>query len=507
MLAFDPTGIEQELMLYVNRMRTDPQGEYDRLIETTSPLKARDAEVQNALTFFHVDGPTLRAQWNALTPVAPLAWNALLYNAAHTHNSAMIAQRSQQHVLPGESDVGQRLTNAGYVWSEYGENIFAYSESPLYAHAGFAIDWGTGPGGLQSPAGHRTNIMSGAHREAGVAIDPFSQAGVDFGPLVVTQDFAARSTIGNSFVVGAVWNDTNDSGWYEAGEGQGGVTIEFTKTGSAPVQVTSMTAGGYQAQLANGTWHARAFGGGLAAPIDVGNVTVASVNKMVNFIAMNNTPPQALPDRAITLMNTPVTINVRGNDLDADGDVATATIEVFNNTLLSVVTVDQTAGTITYVPPADVTGNLEFQYQLRDSHGALSPMTKVTIGVVDPARSWTSPSNPYDSNFDGQVTAIDAVLIINELNATGPRSLIARTSNFDRFLDASGDNFLSPLDALKVITYLNSGAGGFEAQGEAPAVGDRVIAAAEPTLFDLAAWWWLEDRSTEPKAAASATDA
>src|SRR5688500_11778644 len=142
MLAFDPTGIEQELMLYINRMRVDPQGEYDRLIETTTPLKARDPDVNFALQFFQVSGTALRSQWNSLTPVAPLAWIESLYNAAHLHNVFMIAQDAQEHQLPGEPDPVQRFLNAGYNLQALGENIFAYADTPLYAHAGFAIDWG-----------------------------------------------------------------------------------------------------------------------------------------------------------------------------------------------------------------------------------------------------------------------------------------------------------------------------------------------------------------------------
>jgi uncharacterized protein YkwD/D-arabinose 5-phosphate isomerase GutQ len=287
LLAFDPSPMEQELLLLVNHMRTDPQGEYDRLIKTTNPIQARDPAVDSALQFFNVDGNLLRSQWDSLTPVPPVAWNESLYNAAHTHNAAMIAAGTQSHQLPGEPDPGQRMINAGYNWDEYGENIFAFAETTLYAHAGFAIDWGGSTGGIQNPPGHRTNIMNAAHREAGLAIDVTSKSG--FGPLVVTEDFASRSGIGNAFVVGAVWRDTNHSGWYNAGEGIGGETIEFTKAGSPTVTTTSLTAGGYQVQLAPGAWTARAFGPG--GTVNFGNVVVGSSNAMVNFVVADNTPP------------------------------------------------------------------------------------------------------------------------------------------------------------------------------------------------------------------------
>ena len=36
--------------------------------------------------------------------------------------------------------------------------------------AAFAIDWGVGPGGIQSPAGHRDNMMSADFREVGTPL-------------------------------------------------------------------------------------------------------------------------------------------------------------------------------------------------------------------------------------------------------------------------------------------------------------------------------------------------
>jgi hypothetical protein len=465
-MAFDPTPVEQELMLYVNRMRTDPQGEYDRLIASTNPLVARDPDVNDAVQYFGVDGNLLRSQWNTLLPVAPLAWNESLYNAAHSHNAAMIAAQSQEHQLPGEPNPGQRMTNAGYNWSSYGENIFAYAKTPLEAHAGFAIDWGGSVGGMQSPPGHRINIMTATHREAGIAINSFSQPGVFFGPLVVTEDFATRSTIGNPFVVGAVWTDADHNGWYNAGEGLGGVTIEFTKTGSPTISVTSMSAGGYQVQLANGTYTAKAHGGGLPFELEMGTITVSGANVMLNFVKPEGLSPTAGDDRAATVRNVAVTIDVKANDSDPDGSLAAASIQITSAPTGSTITVDQAAGTITFKAATTFIGGAEFRYRLRDAQGFLSADAKVTVAVSDDLHPRQNPMNPRDIDFDGRVTPIDALLIINELNATGPRSL----SNFHAgqnpspFIDPSGDNSLSPLDAVNVINFLNAGVGG---EGEA----------------------------------------
>jgi hypothetical protein len=72
---------------------------------------------------------------------------------------------------------------------------------------------------------------------------------------------------------------------------------------------------------------------------------------------------------------------------------------------------------------------------------------------------WRNSRNALDVNDDGRVTPLDAVLIINELNALGPRALSPPSAGFmpPPFLDVSGDGFVSALDAVLVINALNSG--------------------------------------------------
>ena len=54
-------------------------------------------------------------------------------------------------------------------------NVYAYAESVIHTHAGFAIDWGGDPDdpnttGIQNPPGHRDSMMSGSFREVGIRI-------------------------------------------------------------------------------------------------------------------------------------------------------------------------------------------------------------------------------------------------------------------------------------------------------------------------------------------------
>ena len=74
------------------------------------------------------------------------------------------------------------------------------------------------------------------------------------------------------------------------------------------------------------------------------------------------------------------------------------------------------------------------------------------------AADFQNSFNEFDVDDDGLVAPLDALLIINELNAGGARDL--RVSPAAGWVDVSGDNFITPLDALLVITALNTGSFG-----------------------------------------------
>jgi hypothetical protein len=79
-------------------------------------------------------------------------------------------------------------------------------------------------------------------------------------------------------------------------------------------------------------------------------------------------------------------------------------------------------------------------------------------------------TNQFDVNADGKVTPLDALLVVNSLNFSGPRSLLntpAPSGPDLAFLDVDGDNYITPLDALMVVTRMNSGGiGSVLAEGE-----------------------------------------
>jgi len=288
LLTFDPSPLEQEMLELLNRFRDNPQAELDELLAShPSPLTARDADVQAALDFFSVDGAALESQFASLSPAPPLAWNEALYDAAENHNDLMIQFDQQSHQLPGEAGLLDRDVAAGYDWEfsvRVGENIFAYSQSVIYAHAAFVIDWGFGPNGIQEPAGHRINMLDQGFQEVGISIVEESNPATLVGPLVISQEFGRRGNYGNPAVVGVVYDDLNADGFYNAGEGLSGVTVELSGT-NGTFTTSSLSAGGYQVKVPSGTYTATASGGALGGEIREFDVMVGGSNVKVDFDA------------------------------------------------------------------------------------------------------------------------------------------------------------------------------------------------------------------------------
>ncbi len=78
----------------------------------------------------------------------------------------------------------------------------------------------------------------------------------------------------------------------------------------------------------------------------------------------------------------------------------------------------------------------------------------LVIHVQSNPLPWQNDQLAKDTNGDDQVTARDALLVINALGITGTRELTVRPEQEEYFYDANGDLLLSALDALVVINEL-----------------------------------------------------
>jgi uncharacterized protein YkwD len=275
--VFDPSPLEQEMLEHVNRLRLAPQAELDVLFTDIAAAIARDPDARIAMGVFQdPSAEQIQSDWAGLAPVAPLAWNASLHRAATNHTKLMVVYDEQSHLLPGEPSLGARLAAAGYRGSAVGENVFAYMNTVFHGHSAFAIDWGV------ADRSHRDNLMAATFREVGISVVADDGEGTQVGPLLVTQDFGDGSSLQEAYLLGVVYSDANGNGWYDAGEGFGGVELLIEGTGGTYL-TTSMTAGGYQTFVSPGVYTVTAYGGGLPAPLVVHDVVVGSANVKVDF--------------------------------------------------------------------------------------------------------------------------------------------------------------------------------------------------------------------------------
>ncbi len=127
---------------------------------------------------------------------------------------------------------------------------------------------------------------------------------------------------------------------------------------------------------------------------------------------------------------------------------------------------------------------------------------------------WQRPTgNPRDVTNGEGIVARDALRVINEINrvgggrrlpnpTVGAENPIVQTSPgvFDYFyFDVNGDDFVTAVDALQVINYLNNPPPGGE-EGEAdqvtPSSGTRSVlahSAVDDSFAEAGAWWGMED--------------
>ena len=463
--------------------------------------------------------------------------------------------------------------------------MFGFGKSTLHTFAAYVIDWQQGgPGGMQTNRGHRTAIHNPHYDQAGHALTPFSGSG--FGPQVSSQVLA---NIENPpvFVTGAIFEDTNGSGFYESGEGLSNVRFVFAGA-AGTFSTTGFASGGYQIELPPGTYTATATGGGMkfeqrmtnievgatsvwhnwiydpdvippdslevnnstgsatdlgssdtsrtglnlhssadvdffrfrpngngsaqvvvsfnqtAGDVDVqllnsaGSVVASSASSSSNeaithdvardevyFIRVfgksgsrsegyslqltlpSPAPPTAMPDRAILNGAASVTVNVLANDMDLDGDRTKLIPNLVSGTPPEFA---MSGKNVVYTPAATTNSGVHrANYTVTDDQGLTSASAAISVFVVDfsAPTPWMNTDDAFDVNDDGATSAIDALLVINDLNLRDSRRLPtgpAGAENLFGFLDASGDGFVSPLDALLVINRLNADAGG-EGQG------------------------------------------
>lgn len=254
----DPSGDEQYLLELINRARANPAAEGQMLAGITDP------EVLRYYSHYAVDANQLKSDFASYPARPPLAFNSRLMASSRVQSLDQAANGFQGHNGTDGSTFDGRMTAMGYQWHAAGENVYAYAESAFFGHVGLSADWGV------PQLGHRQNIMNydtstlPVFKEVGISSVASSRAG--FGPLVITQDFGTPSTDA-AFLVGVAYNDTDNNGFYTAGEGLAGTVV--TSPQSNYYTITS-ASGGYTLPLdliSGGTSVQATFGDGQGGVI------------------------------------------------------------------------------------------------------------------------------------------------------------------------------------------------------------------------------------------------
>jgi Ig-like domain CHU_C associated/Cysteine-rich secretory protein family len=215
----NPTGEEQLYIELINRARANPSAEGARLAASTDP------DVVTAMSYFSINKTKMQTEFSALAATPPLAPNEKLSTSARGHSLWMFNTATQAHNQSATNTPATRITATGYAWSSISENIYAYSKSTWFGHAGFQVDWGMGgTGGMQAGRGHRMAIHSPVLREIGVGVHPGTNGTV--GPQLVTQDFGKQSS-NPTFGSGVAYYDLNGNNFYDSNEGISGLTVNI----------------------------------------------------------------------------------------------------------------------------------------------------------------------------------------------------------------------------------------------------------------------------------------
>jgi len=288
--------IENASFELINRFRADPKGELARIINdltgnnytqsslstllnnAPNPLPANwwkntfnggsgSSIVFNSMDFYGTVPSVLQSQWDALASPGSLypivwqdnmGWSSLQY-ATCVENDAGNTQN--YHNIPGAPTFGNRFTQSGYAsWNTIGENIAPnWTTSAESMHAGFAIDWGQAPNGIQSPPGHRNAMLSSNYTEIGIGI---VDAGWTTGKVSQVQHFARQSS--DTYLSGYVYlNPATSYSFTNAAVG-----IPVTLKNSAGIVLSTFSSGQYgeyffdMTGLANGTYTLEVPGGG-----------------------------------------------------------------------------------------------------------------------------------------------------------------------------------------------------------------------------------------------------
>ncbi len=192
-------------------------------------------------------------------------------------------------------------------------------------------------------------------------------------------------------------------------------------------------------------------------------------------------------------------------DYDQDGEFENNTERLFVGRQIT--NASETISNI-LVPSTALSGNTYARIRLaRVASEISSSVGEANSGEVEDyavtilANPYSNPNNRLDVSGDGFVSPIDALQVLNFLNLNGMTTLSVPVNRpVPPYLDTNGDGVVSSLDALLVINYLNLRAAGGEGEGESE--GSSMWIAAQEDKADsneLASTMFIGPAATQMK--------
>ncbi len=175
---------------------------------------------------------------------------------------------------------------------------------------------------------------------------------------------------------------------------------------------------------------------------------------------------------------------VLANDNDPEGNTFTARLVTGPQHGTLTLNPD---GTFTYRSNNNVpVGTIDtFTYEGVDQFGAVGTRGTVQLNIGNPPpSSHRNPVNNLDVNADGYISPLDVLIVVNYLNFQSRPSIpISDLAPAPPYMDVDGDRFITPLDVLALVNYLNARSNQ-HGEGEGQLVG---VDSAEPSVAEAAA--------------------
>ncbi|MFN7894463.1 MAG: tandem-95 repeat protein [Pirellula sp.] len=293
--------------------------------------------------------------------------------------------------------------------------------------------------------------LNGTSNIASVAI---TVTGVNDAPVAVNDSF--QVAVGTTTLLDVLQNDRD-------------VDSAFDLTS---IEIGQLPANGIAIALPTGRVEFRSAPGFVGVNTFTYRVrdSLGALSNEATVTVNTSIPPVAGNDVVSTVRNRAVDIDVLRNDSDPDsnGGLNPASVTIVSPpTSGSALVLND--GKIRYTPVTGFVGVTSLQYTVADITGQVSNVATVTIQVL--TSLFQNPDNRLDVDDDGFVSAIDVLVLVNDINENGQR-VLPESFVPPPFLDVNGDGSVSSLDVLEVVNFINSQGNSGAGEGEGESVPD-----------------------------------